>query len=50
MDGNFFMIHKETQKAYRADLNLDDDARALLDQPAGIFQDGEILPIFDDDE
>jgi hypothetical protein len=46
--GGFFMIHKVTKRAYRADLNQDGDKRALLDQDAGLFKDGDILPIFDD--
>ena len=44
------MVHKTTQRAYRADLNEDGDKRALLDQDVGIFKGGEILPVFEDDE
>jgi hypothetical protein len=50
VSGGFFMVHKVTKRAYRADLNMDGDERALLDQDAGLFKDGEILPIFDEDE
>jgi len=50
VDDGFFMVHKTTQKVYRADLGQDGDARALLDQQVGLFKDGEILPIFDDAE
>ena len=50
VDGGFYMVNKADQKAYRADLNKDGDERALLDQNVGIFKDGEILPIFDEDE
>ena len=48
VSGGFFMVHKVTKRAYRADLNMDGDKRALLDQDAGLFKDGEILPIFDE--
>jgi hypothetical protein len=50
VDGSFFMVHIETQKVYRANLDKDGDDRATLDQAAGLFKDGVILPIFDDDE
>jgi hypothetical protein len=49
VEDGFFMVHKDTQKVYRADLGQDGDNRALLDQQVGLFKDGEILPIFDDD-
>ena len=50
VDGSFYMVHKPSQKAYRADLNHDGDERALLDQCVGVFQEGEILPVFDDED
>ena len=50
VDGSFFMVHNDTQKVYRANLDKEGDERAQLDQAAGLFKDGEILPIFDDDE
>jgi hypothetical protein len=49
VEGAFFMVNTENQKAYRANLALDGDERALLDQQVGVFKDGEILPIFDDE-
>jgi hypothetical protein len=30
-------------------MNKDDDERALMDQHVGLYKDGEILPIFDDE-
>ena len=50
VDGSFFMVHNDTQKVYRANLDKEGDDRAELDQAAGLFKDGEILPIFDEDE
>lgn len=50
VEGAFFMVSTVNQKAYRANLALDGDERALLDQQVGIFKDNEILPIFDDEE
>jgi hypothetical protein len=49
VDGSFFMVNITTQKVYRANLDKDGDERATLDQAAGLFKDGEILPIFDDE-
>jgi hypothetical protein len=50
VDGSFFMVHNDSQKVYRANLDKEGDDRAEMDQQAGLFKDGEILPIFDDDE
>jgi len=50
VDGSFFMVHNESQKVYRANLDKEGDDRAEMDQQAGLFKDGEILPIFDEDE
>ena len=50
VDDTFFMIHKVTQKVYRADLSQDGDSRALVEQQVGLYKDGVILPIFDEDE
>jgi hypothetical protein len=50
VDDGFYMVHKLSHKAYRADLNEHGDKRALLDQQVGVFMDGNIMPIFDDEE
>jgi hypothetical protein len=49
VDGALYMVHKTSQKCYASDMNKDDDDRALLDQHVGLYKDGEILPIFDDE-
>ena len=54
VDGALYMVDKATLKCYASDMNLDDDARALLDQHVGAYRPpmkgkgAEILPIFDD--
>jgi hypothetical protein len=50
VDGSFYMIHKITQKAYRANLDMEDDERVLHDEQVGLFdkETGEILPVFDE--
>lgn len=54
VDGALYMVDKTTLKCYACDMNLDDDARALLDQHVGAYRPpmkgkgAEILPIFDD--
>jgi hypothetical protein len=50
VDDALFMVHKESKKAYRVDMNETGDARALLDQQVGLFQDGEILPVYDEED
>jgi hypothetical protein len=50
VDDALFMVHKESKKAYRVDMNETGDARALLDQQVGEFKDGEMLPVFDEEE
>ena len=51
VEGAFYMIHKVSLKAYRANLDKEDDERALLDEQVGVFdkESGAILPIFDDE-